>query len=115
LILSAQVSIHPANIDGASIAVFIWDHTGECGGSAVLFGTSRFVDGEFFVDRNRAPRKLPIPESAWENLRINSNPKEGAMFEMAEYIVMLRLGPIPEDDPIDGFEKIDIPILRDSD
>ncbi|GAA5131776.1 hypothetical protein JIN84_07175 [Luteolibacter yonseiensis] len=103
--------IHPKDIDGASIAVFIWDQTHSYGGSMVLFGIARFSKGGFFVERESEPLQMPIPESAWENIRENDDRGEGKTFELADYIVMLRLGPLPEDDPPENYERIDLPPL----
>lgn len=105
--------IHPKDITGASIAAFIWDQTHSCGGSMVLFGTARFSEGEFFIERESEPLQMPIPESAWENIRANDDQGEGKTFELANYIVMLRLGPMPKDDLLENYNGIDIPILTD--
>lgn len=105
--------LHPSRAANSTIAVFIWDEGGTCGGSAVLFGTARFVGGEFYVEREEPPRRMPIPESAWDNLRVNSDKNEAATFGLADYTVMLKLGPIPEGESMEGYEQIDIPILND--
>jgi hypothetical protein len=107
-----QMKIHPKDVDGADIAIFIWDQT-DSGSSAVLFGIARFSDDEFFVERKQLPFRMPIPKSAWENLRKNDDRGEGKTFEWSDYIVMLRLGPMPPGDLPENYERIDIPILTD--
>ena len=104
------MKLQPRDVDGASVAVFIWDESGDCGGSAVLFGTGRFRDGEFFVERNEQPKRLPIPESAWGTLRRNT--RGHATFGDVDYIVTLRVGPLPEGADISEYERLDIPILE---
>ena len=105
--------IVPQNIEGEELAIFIHDVHGNCGGSAVMFGIARYKDGEFYAERTQDPIKLPIPESAWPSLKKNENPGEGETFAEADYIVRLVLAPLPEDQDISDFQKVDIPILKD--
>jgi hypothetical protein len=103
------MKIHPKDIDGISIAILIWDQSDEGGGSFVMFGTARFTEDGFFVERDRKPHRMPIPESAWENLRRNPDRSPGTTFETAEFIVMLRLGTLPEGVASLGGEIVEMP------
>ena len=104
------MELKPQNLDGEDIAIFIWDHTGQCGGSAVLFGTARFSDGEFYVERDTDPLRVSIPEEAWDTLRTVKEDDEN--FSPANVMVMLRLGPLPDDADESEYEDINIPILK---
>jgi hypothetical protein len=106
------MTIHPNTIIGRSVAIFIWDESGACGGSAVLFGSAAFEDGEFFVIRTSEPIRMPIPDSAWHTLRHNPTPEVGTTFETAEFVVTLRLGPLPPEAAGDAYQEVDIPILK---
>ncbi|MCC5844717.1 MAG: hypothetical protein JJU05_10740 [Verrucomicrobia bacterium] len=104
------MELKPQNLDGEEIAIFIWDYTEQSGGSAVLFGTARFSNGEFYVERDREPFRVTIPEEAWDTLRTVKDGDEN--FSPANVMVMLRLGPLPEDADESEYEEIDIPILE---
>jgi hypothetical protein len=104
--------IHPKNITGEEIAIFIHDINGTCGGSAVLFGIARFENELFYVERSTAPLKFPIPTSAWQSLKPNESPNAESTFGCAAFIVRLILGSIPDGDILDDYSKIDIPILQ---
>ena len=112
--ISTTMDIHPKDIAGAPIAVFIWDEDDNCGGSIVMFGIARYDQGDFFVERTAEPLQMPIPESAWQNLRVNSGPSAATTFEGAGYIVMLRLGPMPENESFEGYQKINIPFYSEA-
>lgn len=99
--------LSPQEIAGESIAIFIHDVDGDCGGSSVLFGIARFEDGSFFVERQKKPLKFLIPESAWNSIRENDTKEKGSTFEDVSYIVRLRLGKMPEGKSTEAFEKID--------
>ncbi len=106
------MKLTPQQIDGEIIAVFIWDVTGTCGGSAVLYGIARFHDNTFVVERTEEPFVLSIPETAWETLRLVKENDEA--FSPAKVMVMLRLGPVPEDTDESEYVPINIPILNEN-
>jgi len=107
-----KMDLHPEHLDGKQIAVFIWDVTGTCGGSVVLFGIARFRDNDFYVERTEEPLRLPIPEEAWDTLRHVE--KDDQTFGPAPYMVMLRLGPLPEDNDPSEYVRLPVPILEES-
>jgi len=105
------MNIHPREISGESLAIFIYDVDGDCGGSSVLFGTARFSDGEFIADRTKEPKEFIIPDSAWHTLRENDKKEKGTTFEEASYVVTLLLGRMPEEDDPNEYEQIEMPKL----
>ena len=62
------MKLKPHHISGKQMAVFIWDHSDQCGGSVVHFGTARFSADELYVERDEEPCRIPIPKEAWMTL-----------------------------------------------
>ena len=106
-----RMKMHPREILGESLAIFVYDVDGDCGGSSVLFGTARFSDGQFIADRIKEPKEFMIPESAWHTLRENDKKEKGSTFEEASYVVTLLLGKMPEGDDPNEYERIEMPEL----
>ena len=104
--------IHPKTINGERIMIFIHDIEGNCGGSAMLYGIARFEAEEFYVERTEKPHKFPIPESAWQSLKKKQNIDTGEFDQETPYVVRLIIGNKPEDEVVDDYQEIDIPILK---
>jgi len=104
---------HPSEISGRSLAVFVYDKGGDCGGSAILWGTAHFEDGKFSMRREQEqPRVFPIPESSWHRLRQNQKRGVGKTFGHAEYYIILLAGLKPDHDDSTQWEQIDIAVPR---